>query len=58
MTHLWFTISRHLTSEGLVSYQRCPCGRWRTLQDGDPLTRPAGHCSIGVTRGGGVPVRT
>lgn len=40
MTHQWSTASRHLTSEGLVTYQRCPCGRWRTLQDGIPVGAP------------------
>lgn len=40
MTHQWSTVSRHLTSEGLVSYQRCPCGRWRMLQDAVPVGSP------------------
>jgi len=30
-THFWQTRSTHPTSEGLVSYQSCPCGRWRIL---------------------------
>ena len=29
--HFWRTRSSHATSEGLVSYQACPCGRWRIL---------------------------
>jgi len=29
--HFWHTRSSHATSEGLVSYQACPCGRWRIL---------------------------
>jgi hypothetical protein len=29
--HFWTTRSSHPTSEGLVSYQSCPCGRWRIL---------------------------
>ena len=29
--HLWRTSSRHLTSEGVVGYQRCRCGRFRVL---------------------------
>jgi hypothetical protein len=29
--HFWRTHSTHATSEGLVSYQSCPCGRWRIL---------------------------
>jgi hypothetical protein len=27
--HVWSTKSRHRTSEGMVRYQRCPCGLWR-----------------------------
>ncbi len=42
--HLWFTISRHLTSTGVVSYQRCPCGRWRTLQNDETVTAGASTC--------------
>jgi hypothetical protein len=29
--HIWRTESRHPTSDGTVSYQRCHCGRWRVL---------------------------
>jgi hypothetical protein len=29
--HIWQTESRHTTSDGAVSYQRCRCGRWRVL---------------------------
>lgn len=29
--HFWRTVSRHSTSEGVVSYQRCTCGRWRVM---------------------------
>ena len=29
--HFWHTRSTHATSEGLVTYQACPCGRWRIL---------------------------
>jgi hypothetical protein len=29
--HVWQTESRHSTSDGAVSYQRCRCGRWRVL---------------------------
>lgn len=31
--HVWETQSRHRTSEGVVSYQRCSCtcGTWRVL---------------------------
>jgi hypothetical protein len=29
--HVWRTRSKHLTSEGLVSYQRCLCGAWRVF---------------------------
>lgn len=29
--HTWQTASRHPTSDGTVSYQRCPCGQWSVL---------------------------
>jgi hypothetical protein len=30
--HSWLTRTRHRTSEGVVSYQRCSgCGQWRLL---------------------------
>jgi hypothetical protein len=29
--HSWHTASRHPTSEGMVSYQRCGCGAWQVL---------------------------
>jgi hypothetical protein len=29
--HFWRTLSTHPTSEGLVTYQSCPCGHWRIL---------------------------
>ncbi len=29
--HIWRTRSTHPTSEGLVTYQACACGRWRIL---------------------------
>lgn len=29
--HSWRTHSTHLTSDGLVRYQSCSCGRWRIL---------------------------
>ena len=29
--HSWHTHSSHATSEGVVTYQSCPCGRWRIL---------------------------
>jgi hypothetical protein len=29
--HFWSTRSSHSTSEGVVTYQACPCGRWRIL---------------------------
>jgi hypothetical protein len=32
--HTWRTRSAHTTSEGLVSYQACSCGRWRILAAG------------------------
>jgi hypothetical protein len=33
----WRTVSRHLTSEGLVAYQRCGCGGWRIRLHEDPV---------------------
>ncbi|WP_169847157.1 hypothetical protein [Rhodococcus triatomae] len=27
--HSWESASRHRTSEGMLHYQRCACGRWR-----------------------------
>jgi hypothetical protein len=29
--HTWQTASRHPTSNGTVSYQRCRCGLWSVL---------------------------
>jgi hypothetical protein len=29
--HAWRTASRHPTSDGVVSYQRCACGAWQVL---------------------------
>ncbi|TCC24727.1 hypothetical protein [Kribbella speibonae] len=28
-THRWTTRSRHRTSQGVVAYGHCACGRWR-----------------------------
>jgi hypothetical protein len=39
--HRWSTVSRHLTADGLVAYQRCPCGRWRILENAVPVCTPA-----------------
>lgn len=33
-SHLWRTRSTHATSEGLVTYQSCACGRWRIVTAG------------------------
>jgi len=30
--HIWLTRSRHSTSDGVVSYQRCRCGLWRVVR--------------------------
>ncbi|WP_200863193.1 hypothetical protein [Rhodococcus ruber] len=30
-SHHWTEVSRHPTSEGVVRYQRCACGRWRLV---------------------------
>ena len=38
--HRWFTVSRHLTADGLVAYQRCTCGRWRVLENSEPVSAP------------------
>jgi hypothetical protein len=27
--HHWTTTSRHSTSEGPITYERCRCGQWR-----------------------------
>ena len=35
--HTWSTCSRHLTSEGTVTYQRCRCGHWRALLGAAPV---------------------
>jgi hypothetical protein len=32
--HFWRTRSTHTTSEGLVTYQSCACGRWRIVTAG------------------------
>ena len=29
--HTWRARSHHSTSEGVVCYQRCHCGRWRVV---------------------------
>lgn len=29
--HVWHTVSRHPTSDGVVAYQRCHCGLWRVV---------------------------
>ncbi|NCL77437.1 hypothetical protein [Rhodococcus sp. YH1] len=29
--HHWTEVSRHPTSEGVVHYQRCACGRWHMV---------------------------
>lgn len=34
--HFWRTTSRHSTSDGVVSYQRCACGKWRITLTGTP----------------------
>ncbi|MGH3357847.1 MAG: hypothetical protein ACRDO7_03525 [Nocardioidaceae bacterium] len=34
--HFWRTASRHSTSDGMVSYQRCACGTWRITLSGTP----------------------
>lgn len=34
--HFWRARSSHVTSEGLVTYQSCTCGRWRILTGGHP----------------------
>jgi hypothetical protein len=33
--HSWQTSSSHRTSDGLVTYQSCRCGRWRILTAAD-----------------------
>jgi hypothetical protein len=43
--HVWSTLSRHPTSKGTVSYQRCRCGRWRVLLGPNPVlaAQPGGR---------------
>jgi hypothetical protein len=36
-THHWQTTSSHVTSEGWVIYQRCPCGETRVLLNSEPV---------------------
>ncbi|WDZ84202.1 hypothetical protein [Micromonospora cathayae] len=43
--HAWRTVSRHLTSEGQVRYQRCRCGRWRVVLDGPSTAAEVGRPS-------------
>ncbi len=31
--HHWTTRSRHRTSQGVVAYADCVCGRWRVNRD-------------------------
>lgn len=31
LQHSWVTTSAHATSEGLLVYQRCHCGRWQVV---------------------------
>jgi len=33
--HVWRTQSRHVTSDGDLSYQHCRCGQWRLLLGSD-----------------------
>ena len=40
--HVWQTESRHATSNGVVSYQRCRCGRWRVLLGSNRVLGEAG----------------
>lgn len=42
--HQWSTVSTHRTAEGPVRYQRCRCGRWRTLQGVEVLAAPVATC--------------
>jgi hypothetical protein len=41
-SHRYVTVSAHRTSEGLVSYQRCACGRWRISRR--QVTKVPGMC--------------
>lgn len=42
--HQWSTVSTHPSAEGSVSYQRCGCGRWRTILAGEVLAAPGASC--------------
>jgi hypothetical protein len=33
--HQWATRSSHITSEGLLRYQQCLCGRWQVVIAGE-----------------------
>ena len=45
--HTWQTTSRHPTSNGTVSYQRCRCGLWSVLL-GPSQVLATVCCSAGV----------
>jgi len=47
--HAWQTRSRHHSSEGTVSYQRCHCRSWRVL------VGPLEVLAAGAIGGAGVP---
>jgi hypothetical protein len=52
--HSWQTRSRHPTSHGLVSYQRCHCGLWRLVLEPDLVLAapvPAGERPASTQRG-------
>jgi hypothetical protein len=37
--HHWTTKSRHRTSQGVVAYDQCNCGRWRVQRETTALAR-------------------
>jgi hypothetical protein len=43
--HRWETMSSHVTSEGWVRYQRCPCGASRVLLGAEPIGAADGMIS-------------
>jgi hypothetical protein len=51
--HHWTTRSRHRTSQGVITYDQCACGRWRVQRDNTDLARQ----TLAVTSAGSPPDR-
>ncbi len=52
-THHWTTRSWHRTSQGVVAYGHCACGRWRVNRD----TTAQVDQTLAVTSAGSPPHR-